>query len=121
MASGYDLDLHWLEDPPDDLKCLICLCVARNPRQHPGEGDNDCGKIFCQGCIAEYQNEHSTCPNCRQSLTVFKDAKSMFQTMYCKRNLNIILHMHFFLLVLKNELRYICVKPNELPTYLATG
>ncbi len=73
-ASGYDL--HWVEDPPDDLKCLICLCVARDPRQHPGDDDNDCGKIFCLECITKYQRNKTTCPNCRQNLTIFKDARS---------------------------------------------
>ncbi len=40
--SGYDY--QFIEEPSDDLKCLICLCVARDPQQH---GDGGCGKIFC--------------------------------------------------------------------------
>ncbi len=74
-VGGYDLD--WLEDPPDDLKCLICLGVARDPRQHPGDDTNDCGKIFCHDCIIEYQKSETTCPNCRRDLTLFKDSRSM--------------------------------------------
>ncbi|XP_064386091.1 TNF receptor-associated factor 3-like [Halichondria panicea] len=82
MASnsigGYDL--NWLEDPPDDLKCLICLCVARDPHQHPGDTTNECGKIFCHSCITEMNKKNeTTCPNCRKNLTDFKDAKSTRQ------------------------------------------
>ncbi len=80
-AGGYDL--NWLKDPPDDLKCLICLCVARDPHQHPGDDTNECGKVFCHSCITEYQMNNSTCPNCRKDLTFFKDAKSELITRLC--------------------------------------
>ena len=76
-VSGYDL--NWLEDPPDDLKCLICLCVARDPHQHPGDATNECGIVFCHSCITKYQRNKKTCPNCRKGLTHFKDAKSKSQ------------------------------------------
>ena len=74
-VGGYDL--NWLEDPPADLKCLICLCVARDPHQHPGDASNECGKVFCHGCITEYKRKKTTCPNCRRDLTLFKDSRSM--------------------------------------------
>ncbi len=73
-VGGYDL--NWLEEPPDDLKCLICLCVARDPHQHPGDDTNECGKVFCHGCIIEHKKNETTCPNCRKILTHFKDTKS---------------------------------------------
>ncbi len=78
MASSGGYDLNWVEDPPDDLKCLICLAVAKDPRQHPGDDSSDCGKVFCLECITEYQKNYSKCPNCHQKLILFKDAKSMF-------------------------------------------
>ncbi len=74
VASGYDLD--WVEDPPDDLKCLICLCVARDPQQHPGDDSNPCGKVFCRECITKHKKTSDKCPNCRQCLTLFSDARS---------------------------------------------
>ncbi len=77
-VGGYDH--NWLEEPPDDLKCLICLCVARDPHQHPGDATNECGKVFCHSCITEHKKNEATCPNCRESLTYFKDAKSKTQS-----------------------------------------
>ncbi len=84
-VNGYDL--QWVEDPPDDLKCLICLCVARDPQQHPGDDTNQCGKIFCDYCITKLLRSKTTCPNCRQNIcldnaarrNLFKDAKSKKQ------------------------------------------
>ena len=72
-TGGYDC--KWVEDPPEDLKCLICLSVARDPQQH---GNGGCGKVFCQSCITEYQKKNNTCPNCRERLTTFSDAKSKY-------------------------------------------
>ena len=48
-------------DPPEDLKCLICLEVARDPMQHEA-----CGKLFCKECI-ERNGMENPCPNCRIS------------------------------------------------------
>ncbi len=88
-VGGYDL--NWLEDPPDDLKCLICLCVARDPHQHPGDASNECGKVFCHGCITEHQRNNKTCPNCEKDLTnYFKDAKSKYIHNYISIYINSI-------------------------------
>ena len=77
MAGGYDY--NWTEDPPDELKCSICLSVARDPKQHGGDG---CGKVFCTSCITEHQRVTSTsCPVCGNTLChsrLFKDIKSMW-------------------------------------------
>ena len=85
-VGGYDL--NWFEEPSEGLKCLICLCVARDPHQHPGDATNDCGKVFCHDCIIEYQKSETTCPNCRQDLTLFKDSRGM--SLYYKRIAQII-------------------------------
>ena len=74
QAGGYDC--KWVEEPLDELKCLNCLCVARDPYQHPGDPDNKCGKIFCHGCITEYQKIKQNCPNCRRKSTLFQDTRS---------------------------------------------
>ena len=68
-AGGYDY--KFLEDPPDSLKCLICLLVVRDPQQH-----GDCGRLFCNSCITEYKQAKDTCPYCRGALTTFNDGRS---------------------------------------------
>ena len=74
-TGGYDL--NWGEDPPSELLCLICLCVARDPHQHPGDSSNDCGKIFCQGCITKVKQDDNKCPNCcTENLKIFRDSRS---------------------------------------------
>ena len=68
-SGGYDC--HWVKDPPDPLKCAICLLVVKDPQQH-----GDCGRLFCNSCINEYKQEKDTCPYCRESLTTFSDGRS---------------------------------------------
>lgn len=57
IEGGYDY--QFVDDPPESLKCLICLLVAREPQQHGG-----CGKLFCKTCITQYKG--NDCPHCRQ-------------------------------------------------------
>ena len=92
--GGYDL--HWVEDPPDDLKCQICLCVARDPQQHPGDDSNPCGKVFCSDCINKHQSKNTNCPNCRKELALFKD-RSMY--LYQLLN-NVCLNIFVYTLIL---------------------
>ncbi len=63
--NGYDY--QFVEKPSDDLKCLICLCVARDPQQHGGGG---CGKIYCTSCIDQYKETNDKCPNCREVMNI---------------------------------------------------
>ena len=71
ISGGYDY--QFVEEPSDDLKCLICLCVARDPQQH---GEGGCGKIFCTSCIDYHKKTNDKCPNCRKVMTTFKDERS---------------------------------------------
>ncbi len=50
----------FVAEPPDELLCLICLEVARDPLQHEA-----CGKLFCEECIDEH-GRNKPCPNCRE-------------------------------------------------------
>ncbi len=55
----------------DNLKCLICHEVARDPKQH-----EDCGKLFCEKCIEKY-GVRQPCPYCRKKKPLyFKDNRS---------------------------------------------
>ena len=68
--SGYAWNL-FLTEPDDDLKCLICLGVARDPLQH-----EECGRLFCKWCIEEYGRD-KPCPHCRdQHSSYYVDKKS---------------------------------------------
>ncbi len=73
ISGGYDY--QFVEEPSDDLKCLICLCVARDPQQH---GEGGCGKIYCKSCIDKYKTKNRDCPSCRIDITTFKDVRSEF-------------------------------------------
>ena len=67
--SGYDC--NFLSEPDDALRCLICLAVARDPRQH-----EECGKLFCSECIEKYGTD-KPCPNCNKTGRQFyKDQRS---------------------------------------------
>ena len=70
--GGYDL--NWIEEPSDELKCLICLYVARVPYQHGDE--QGCGRVFCRNCITKFKKQQSVCPACRRRLRVFMDQRS---------------------------------------------
>ena len=60
----------FVTEPDNDLKCGICLEVAKDPTQH-----GKCGKLFCSECIDKYGN--MPCPNCRsENPQSFADGKS---------------------------------------------
>lgn len=71
MAS-VDIDYKFISLPDDNLKCVICLEIAREAKQH-----EDCGKLFCRECIEK--NGNRPCPNCRaEEPHYFKDTKSKY-------------------------------------------
>ena len=69
-TKGYDQDL-FVDPPPDDLVCLICLSVARDPQQV-----NCCGKVLCRTCLKELKRYSNSCPQCRVEITSFADKRS---------------------------------------------
>ena len=72
--GGYDCD--FVTDPPDSLKCLICMLVVKEPWQH-----GECGRVYCKICIEGYAKVKSTCPNCRQKKpSLFRDGRSKYCT-----------------------------------------
>lgn len=66
-------DYRFVIDPPDALKCPICLGVAIEPWQH-----GKCGRLFCNKCIEEYgKGKGKPCPYCkREQPEYFEDTKS---------------------------------------------
>lgn len=67
--SGYDYT--FVEPPPDDLVCLICRYVAREPQQL-----TCCGRIFCEGCLKKHRSTSPKCPNCSRMISNFPDSRS---------------------------------------------
>jgi hypothetical protein len=72
---GYDH--QFMEKYSDDLICLICLCVARDPQQI-----SCCGKLFCRVCLEEHKKGSSDCPQCRVNISSFADKKSTTLMIY---------------------------------------
>ena len=63
-------EYEFITQPDDNLKCVICLELAREAMQHV-----DCGKLFCRECIEK--NGNKPCPNCRaENPQYFKDMRS---------------------------------------------
>ncbi len=71
--KGYDH--QFVEPPSNDLLCLICLCVARDPQQI-----NCCGKLLCKGCLEEHKECSGDCPQCRKPINTFSDKRSKLFT-----------------------------------------
>ena len=73
-ASGSDSSVYrynYVTEPEDELKCLICLDVAKDPLQH-----EECGKLFCKECLGKY-GKKKPCPNCKtKDSKYYKDKKS---------------------------------------------
>ena len=64
-------EFKFLSEPDDDLKCLICIEVARDPLQHEA-----CGRLFCKECLERYGRQ-KPCPNCReQDSCYYVDSRS---------------------------------------------
>ena len=71
--GGYDYE--FVEPPPDDLICLICTFVAKDPQQL-----TCCGKIYCQVCLEEQQKCSNRCAQCRKvGAASFEDQRSKSQ------------------------------------------
>ena len=69
MAS---IKINWqfLTEPGEELKCVICLEVAREPLQH-----EECGKLLCKECLVKYGRD-KTCPHCRTGSQYYMDKRS---------------------------------------------
>ena len=67
----------FITEPDDTLKCLICLEVSEDPRQH-----EKCGKLFCKKCLDEY-GQDKPCLQCMTEKPLyFVDARGMYNHSY---------------------------------------
>ena len=65
-------DYLFTSPPHDNLKYVICLEVAQDPKQH-----EDCGKLFCSDCIEK--NGRKPCPSCKaMDPRYFKDKRGRY-------------------------------------------
>ena len=72
-----DYDHQFVDPPPDDLHCLICLSVARDPHQI-----NCCGNVLCKVCLDEHKRYSNDCPQCRMEINSFADKRSELKPGY---------------------------------------
>lgn len=59
-ASRARFDVRFVEKPPDDCRCPICLSVMSDPHL-----TSCCGRHYCQACIARIQAMNQPCPICK--------------------------------------------------------
>ena len=74
MATNSDqkgYDHQFLDQIPDELLCLICTLIARDPQQA-----TCCGKVYCKACIDELAEHSKKCPQCREDINCFPDKRS---------------------------------------------
>ena len=49
-----------------DLKCILCLKVAKEPLQH-----QECGRLLCKECWYQHKRDYNHCPHCKSEKPVF--------------------------------------------------
>ena len=85
-TEGYNC--YFVDSPPNDLVCKICLCVSRDVQQ----ANSCCGNNFCRACLERYiqstVTDRNICPFCRQpSFAFVPDLKAERQVLnlqvYC--------------------------------------
>ena len=69
MATGYE-DSRFDKKVDDNLHCVICMEVLKDPVQCPRNEHH-----FCKNCITEHLKHAQNCPTCRDPLTVETLAK----------------------------------------------
>lgn len=69
IARGYMCE--FIDPPPNDLRCIMCLRPAQDPQQ-----STCCGRLFCKFCLAERKKTTSECPQCHEPVHCFYDRAS---------------------------------------------
>ena len=66
--GGYDC--KFVDTPPDNLVCQICLLVAGNAHKV-----TCCGKVYCKTCLDQHNRHFRSCPNCKERGQDFPDIR----------------------------------------------
>ena len=90
-------DHQFVDPPPDDLVCLICLSVARDPQQV-----NCCGKVLCRTCLQEHKRYSNICPQCRVDITSFSDKRSKSNTTAICCMILKDIDIHYFIIMISH-------------------
>lgn len=59
---GEQYDCEFVEAPPKELECTICLNILKEPHLN-----NCCGQHFCQPCIQRIIDDQKPCPLCNKA------------------------------------------------------
>lgn len=59
VVAAEGMDLSFVDHPPEDLTCPICLHVHREPVL-----TSCCGNHFCLSCVEQVRHEQRPCPLC---------------------------------------------------------
>ena len=72
----------FLEEPDNELKCVICLDIARDPHQH-----EECGKLVCRECLERY-GRNKPCAHCRTGGLYYLDKRGkIFEQNFLKHDM----------------------------------
>ena len=59
---GEHYDCEFVETPPKEFECTICLNILKEPHLN-----NCCGQHFCQQCIQKIIDDQKPCPLCNKA------------------------------------------------------
>ncbi len=59
---GEQYHYEFVETPPKEFECTICLNILKEPHLN-----NCCGQHFCQQCIQRIIDEQKPCPLCNKA------------------------------------------------------
>ena len=62
MAASQEMNCEFVEVPPAELTCPICLKVLCQPHLV-----NCCGQQYCEKCLKQWQGQNESCPHCRST------------------------------------------------------
>lgn len=65
-------NIDFLEEPPEDLLCLLCHTLATDPQQTAC----DCAQLYCKACLERLKEPSNQCPKCKLPLRAFPDKLS---------------------------------------------
>lgn len=67
-ATDRGYDVEFVETPPKEYECPICLLVLRDPHL-----TSCCGYLFCAPCISRIKKNKKRCPLCNVEFSTFLD------------------------------------------------